>query len=211
MVLTRKFITFKNPNEAFLAECDDGTARQKVFTDISIGFGCSLLSLFLYVCHIRRSLRRGHSLRETLPSFLVYIIFVVVPLPSITFEIMHQNPAGIGRDLQLIICGVLSWIWLSVLSKSSIKEWRKPAKIATSVYAFLFIIFPISITICSFAFASYKDAVKEIVPLSVSSELFSIFSIAILSSMARKKTATSTMITIHDKIMRYMVIGYGKF
>ena len=30
---------FKNPNEAFLAECDDGTARQKMFTDISIGFG----------------------------------------------------------------------------------------------------------------------------------------------------------------------------
>ena len=130
---------FKNPNEAFLAECDDGTARQKVFTDVSIGYGCSFLSLFFYICHIRRSLRRGHSLKETLPSFLVYIIFIVVPLPSLTFEIMHQNPAGIGRDLQLIICGLLSWVWLSVLSKSSIKEWRKPVKVATSVCMRLFL------------------------------------------------------------------------
>ena len=202
---------FKNPNEAFLAECDDGTARQKVFTDVSIGFGCSLLSLFLYICHIRRSLRRGHSLKETLPSFLVYAIFIVVPLPSLTFEIMHENTAGIGRDLQLVICGLLTWVWLSVLGKSSMKEWTKRAKVATSLYAFIFIIIPISITICSFAFVSYKDTIKEIVPLSVSSALFSILSIAMLSIMVRKKNATNSTITIHDKIMRYMVIGAWEF
>ena len=96
---------YTNPNEAFLHVCDNGTARQRLFIDISIVFGCLLISSFLFSCRLRYKIRKRHPIHESLLNFVVYIIFICVPLCSLPFQILDSSPVGIGCDLQLINCG----------------------------------------------------------------------------------------------------------
>jgi hypothetical protein len=198
-----------NPNEAFLDVCDDGTARQKFFMNISIAFGCLLISSFLFYCRLRYKIRKGHPIYESLLNFVVYIIFICIPFCSLPFQILNPSPVGIGRDLQLIICGLLSWTWLFFLGKSNMKYWSKAMKTMSSVYTFLFIIIPISITICSFAWPSYKDAIIEIVPANVALSLFGILSMMWLSSVTVTIGPKQNDIkrSIHEKIMRLLHVG----
>ena len=170
---------YANPNEMFLDVCDDGTARRIVFRDISIVLGCIFVPLLLLNFRLRSKIKRGHPNFENMANLAVYVVFIAVPLCMLPFHALGKNSASMGSDLQLIICGIFCWVWLYFLGRGNMKFWSKGALIGISGYAFLFIILPLSITICSFSLPSYKDSIVAIAPTSVAFVVFGILSIIV--------------------------------
>ena len=202
---------YANPHEEFLDVCDDGTARRKVFTDISIVSGCLLVSLFLVFCRLRSKVRRRHPLSESIINLAVYVVFLCVPTCRVPFEIINGDDVGLGSDMQLVLCGLLSWIWLFFMGKGKMRFWSKKRLLMTSACVFLLIIIPLSISIGALALPSYKDTIIDIVPSCVAISCFGLLSLMWAVKVSRPPPSvmsnTNNQTDVHDEAMRWIHIA----